>query len=190
LAEAEDEGAFRGNLIFDDSNAEICSVAILTGQARYSLSPKIIEVKYALLVTASGARIELTMTNQDDIMRGNRDWKSVTGKPKCIAIDGQSALIWPTPTEAGTLSLDVYRRPQYELESTDDEPEIPEHHHKHLIHWVEYRCYSNKDSEKYDPERAKVAEDLFTRRFGVRRDANVIRKQREKSSHSIRYGGL
>ena len=66
------------------------------------------------------------------------------------------------------------------------EPEIHQAHHEHLIQWALHRAFSVPDSELFDPDRARLAEEEFTAYFGPLPDSDMRRKTREDVQHYVR----
>lgn len=190
--EAEREAAIRASLLFDDTSAFL-SIPVIAGTHTYSLDPRIHAIEnVSLQLTAGGRPTELDLVGMDEI-RSRCDWKTKTGRPThAIHIDRLHLRIWPTPSTyyAGTLALEVYRHPYVEMDQPDDEPEIPAEHHLGLVDWLLWRTFSQKDGEQYDPGRANDALARFEERFGERDSADVMRRKRERSRVTTRYGGL
>ena len=84
-----------------------------------------------------------------------------------------------------TLQMEVYRLPMLSL-SDSDTPEIHEAHHEHLIQWALHKAFSVPDADAFDPTRAKMAEDAFTRYFGLQPDSDMRRATRQDVQHYIR----
>lgn len=179
-SEAETEAAIRADLLYDDSTAFITTIAVVAGQHTYTLHESVHRVDAAHLTLASGGRArELDLTGMD-ALREEYDWADREGRP-CKLVHGQgTARLWPTPTQAGTLQLAVYRKPLYPIEDLQDEPEIAEEHHLGLIDWMLYRAYGTKDGEAGDDTRSSLALAEFEARFGERDNADVQRRHRER----------
>lgn len=182
LTEAEQEACQRSHPIFDYDTAEVVEYAIAAEQSSVALDPRVLRVDHAAFTPANalrGCRMELTGI---DAIRDMQDGRTViSSRPSHAAHSGRSTLtLYPAPSGAGTLRLDVYRLPLYDIEDSFDEPEIPAELHMGLVDWVLYRVYSIKDSELYDLDRAAIALRDFTERFGERRNADAMRRHRER----------
>lgn len=66
-----------------------------------------------------------------------------------------------TPTEDQTLNLIVHRLPLDPLTALGQEPEIDEHHHRHLVKWALHLAHLKADAETYDRGRS----DQYARDF-------------------------
>lgn len=88
--------------------------------------------------------------------------------------------------DGDVLHLECYRLPLAALEDESDEPEIHAAHHEHLIEWALFKAYSVPDADAFDPTRAKMAEDAFTRYFGLQPDSDMRRATRQDFQHYVR----
>jgi hypothetical protein len=136
----------------------------------------------------------------------DRDWSTLIGTPKYF-IDPQEKYLTLVriPQMDAPIHLSIYRRPLVPMSiamyDTDDDgmlvdptvldndiqqPEIALQHHVKLITWMEYLCYSRRDSDAQDDKKAQEKSDLFDSYFGIRPDANVRRMQRARRSNAVR----
>ncbi len=182
LTEAEQEACQRAHPIFDYDTDEVVEYAIAANQSSVTLDPRVLRVDHATFTpdgALRGCRIELTGI---DAIRDMQDGRTViASRPTHAAHSGRSTLtMYPAPSVAGTLRLDVYRLPLYDIETDSDEPEIPAELHMGLVDWVLYRVYDTPDMELTDPQRAQRALADFTVRFGERRTGDAQRRHRER----------
>jgi len=180
LSEGEREACLRGAPIFDTVTADVVLYAVAADQATVTLNSLVLRVDHAQFESESGGRArKLCLTGMDEI-RARCPVSSAT-RPDYACHESRTSLrLYPAPTVAGTLTLDVYRLPLLDIEDDTDEPEIPLELHDGLVDWVLYRLYSTKDSELYDLDRAAIALRDFTERFGERRNADAMRRHRER----------
>lgn len=184
LSEGEREACMREVALFDCDTAETCSYAVAADAASVTLDARVLRVDHAAF-TPTGAtqscRVELTGIDAIREARETRGGTVVASRPSLAAHSAKRTLtLHPAPSAGGTLRLDVYRLPLYDIEDGSDEPEIPDEHHLGLVDWVLYRVYSTKDGELEDPPRAAQALADFTARFGQRRNADAQRRHRER----------
>lgn len=182
LTEAEQEACQRSHPIFDCDTAEVVEYAVAANQSSIALDPRVWRVDHATFTpdgALRGCRMELTGI---DAIRDMQDGRTViASRPTHAAHSGRSTLtLFPAPSVAGTLRLDVYRLPLYDIETESDEPEIPAELHMGLVDWVLYRVYDTPDMELTDPQRAQRALADFTMRFGERRTGDAQRRHRER----------
>jgi hypothetical protein len=120
LNEAEREAAIRRHLIYDDSTADVCSIAVTSASATYPLNATVIEVMHARLVDAA------SLTNDLMIIQGRQwleeirpDWRGESaGLPLVLVHDDSSIRLIPAPSASYTLALEVHRLPLSDMALT------------------------------------------------------------------------
>lgn len=181
INEAEAEACIRAKLIYDTE-----TLAIQDGTSAYMLKARVIDVLSAYLTDADGIKRPLAVKGRQDA-QDEFCWPDIpTQRPTAIVPEEDRVELFGTPDAAYTATLGIYREPKNPMVADDDEPEIHARHHAYLVDWVEYRAYSIMDTETFDIGRSERGEANFTRRFGVRRDANVMRKHRDKTVNKTR----
>ncbi len=183
LNEAVQEACERSKLIEDRSTQAICTIPTVQGVATYNLHPSVFEVKR---ITYAGRPLDETSIEAMD--QESCNWEARQGQPRRFIFEQASGALparirlVAIPTEAGTLSLTVYRGALKPLSADlgNGKPEIPERFHKHLLHWMYRSAKLKVDSETLDRTKAQEHEMDFERQFGARPDANVQRKQRDQ----------
>lgn len=210
LSEAEREAAIRGRLLFEYVNPDLCEITIVPGQARYALDPRWFAIEaVALDRTQNNPGSDVvslqpvnTLQSQLAYRRGPSSapipnlpwWFYKNGcRLETFSVDGSTITVGPTPDDTygasiqpGVLRLAGYRMPLFDIESNDDEPEIPAVHHDGLVQWMLYKFFSQKDEEFKDDKRAALAFNLFEARFGPRPTAVEMRKQAERRRWTTR----
>lgn len=185
LNEAVMEACIRAKLIEDRLTDDCCLLSLEDGAGSYSLHASVIAVKR---VTLAGRALEETSVEKED----ERDtfWENRTANaPLRWMMDGDSRIRFvPVPLVATDVRLTVYRTPLQPMAADGDEPEVPAIYHKRLLPWAYFRALSKKDSEAYDQQEADRSEAAFTASFGIRPDANVVRKQRDRRPPVVRMG--
>ena len=175
LDEAQEEAAIRKSLLHESVNPAICQIAVLAGVRTYPLHPSVTLVDYAQFVATGSTRIvELTATDRLTLDKTRPGWRAETDEP-CQYIQNDATIEFNClPREAGLLTIEALRAPLLSL-ADSDAPEIGRAHHRHLVQWALHRCYSRPDAEVHDPKRAALALAEFTRYFGIRPDADLLR---------------
>lgn len=184
LNSAIDEVCERALLLEDRSTPAVTQITLIAGQADYVLHAATIKVKR---ITYAGKAI--TETSVEALDSENPKWEALTGNPTQYVLTGTTGLrLVPTPTTASVavtnkIYLTVYRT-QLKLfteDSSDEEaPEIPAIYHLRMMNWI-YRCALLKtDAETFNKSKALEYEAIFEGDFGLRPDANVQRKRRDK----------
>lgn len=180
LNEAVNEACERARLIEDSATPAVCTLALIPGQSSYELHKSVIDVRR---VTFNGKRLGLSSIEAED--ENDLTWETRKGsEPLRVIVSGTNRIrVVPEPTEAVSLGLTVYRTPLKALSADNDSasPEIPDIYHPRLKDWA-YRCaYLKQDAEAFDKSAADDFEARFERSFGVRPDANVARKRRDRA---------
>ena len=176
LNDAENEAADRARLILDASTAATCQIAAVAGTATYSLHQTILDVRRAKI----GDSNPLLKTSVEELDMEWPEWESAKGEPTCY-VDAEGVIrLVPEPTENGVLSLSVHRLPLESMVLGADAPEIHARYHTRLIDWALRCAYLKRDSDTHNSEMAEHYELAFNLSFGIKPDANVQRKQRDK----------
>lgn len=195
FSEAEREAAIRAKLLRDASTAQCCVYPLLTGQAVYSLHPKVWDIDpHSVTMTRpnenpqyANRRFRVCLAQlhvepyimADQLRTGWGDEFFLYDEASGDGTRGIHLMLNRRPAEdGGALHLSVYRLPLFDLESQSDEPEIAQQHHLGLVNWVAFRAYSTRDMEGSAKDRAADHLALFVNQFGERPDANVLRKRR------------
>lgn len=191
LNEAEEEAALRANLLFDATTSEICDIAVTAGTSLYALDPRVFVIERAsFLATGEDAEnaIVLDLRDRLSVDRTRPSWRTTEMEPVELIVDETKVQLACLPASSGTLSLEVYRAPLEPMALGDGDvyPEIAPLHHRHLVEWAKYRAFSRPDAEVFDPKRAETAEANFTKKFGLRPDADMRRAAYEDQQHRTR----
>ena len=191
LNEAEEEAALRANLLFDATTSEICDIAVTAGTSLYALDPRVFVIERAsFLATGEDAEnaIVLDLRDRLSVDRTRPSWRTTEMEPVELIVDEAKVQLACLPASSGTLSLEVYRAPLAPMVLGDDpvSPEIAPLHHRHLVEWAKHRAFSRPDTEVFDPKRAETAEANFTKKFGLRPDADMRRAAYEDQQHRTR----
>lgn len=189
LNEAEREAAERALLIEDDRTPSVVEIALRANIGEYDLHESVLSILRAKI---DGQAKPLTLTTRAKLDTQVKDWEDEAGTPECFIDDEARIVIYPIPSAVGVLRLRVKRLPIDPLDRQEMTrgPEIHERHHYRMIDWALRCAYLKPDADTFDQKRADTYEAEFTRSFGVRLDADTQRKQREKKSNRIKYGGL
>ena len=169
INEAEREAARRSRLILDKSTVSVTDISVVSGTSTYSLDSRVWGILRAKLDSEPRPLIKKPRQYFDSI----NNWESVTGTPIAYFRDRYTITLYPEPVAADTLSLDVIRLPLADMDTADDEPEIPSHLHYQLIYWAAHLAFLKHDAETFDERAAMRNADLFARHFGPPISANT-----------------
>lgn len=183
LTEAQIQACVRGRLLHEDTRPEVCRITLAAGQASYPLHPKLFEITHLQIRPVVGEPRRLELKSVEWLNEEMPDWRNDTNPPR-FAIQRDTSLRIVGRIEAGDMAeLEGYRLPMKDLTDESSKPEIHEAHHEHLIDWALHKAFSEPDAETIDPQRAKDAEQEFTRYFGHMPDADLRRATRQDVQH-------
>lgn len=187
LNDAVKEACIRGRLLCESQNSDVCKIKVNAGRSNYDLHNSLYELTRIWFEPAdgkTGSFISITSTENLD-RTYYRDWKSMSEFPRFLIQDDTTIRLVPCPNIDGELQLEGYRVPLVDLDCLDDEPEINNLHHVHLIQWALAQAFSVPDAEFFDANRAAMAEQAFTDYFGQRPDSDLRRITREDVPHHV-----
>lgn len=181
LREAEKQACTRGNLLFDNTTAEVCSIALSNGVQSYVLSSKLTQITD---VFWNGNRLtHKAYENMDEVFPTWRvaDSSGMQNKELFYVIQGRNISIAPIPNAAdallGALKIEGYRLPISDVATS---PEILEEFHHDLVYYALYKAYSKNDSDTKAEIKAKQYLDYFDMIFGPEVTARVRQHQFEQ----------
>jgi hypothetical protein len=185
LNDAINEACERALLIEDRTTPDVCSIALQAGVPDYLLHDSVLSVKRAVF---RGCPLQETSVERLDGSWSN--WEARQGQPREFIFSDRTGLrLVPTPNADEELALTVYRLPLEQLSEDIEsgEPEISAKYHMRLLPWV-YRCaYLKTDADTFDKGAADRYEAIFNGSFGLRVDANVQRKQRDRRPAVVKF---
>jgi len=199
LVDAQDMFVRNIGGITDVSTPKIVNVTVAPGAPLASLSPYILRIRSAKLITA---RRPLKLMSEADVSQtstsdygfkftsylDDEDTGDVVGA--VLGVE-KNKIRWfkvpPSTVDSDTCRLHVYRLPYPRIESTDGCLEIDERHHMHLLTWMKHLAYSKEDAETYDKNLAESNQQEF--------DAYCEKASKEEERQRfkprvVQYGGL
>jgi len=188
LNDAQRQACIRGRLIREDENKAVCLISMQEGKQTYKLHPKVYEIINLRFVGASRAR-PAVIVSREWLDNERPSWRDDNYPPELVIQDDTTIRIVGSAVVGEVLQLECYRLPLEDMVQGDDEPEIHEAHHEHLVQWALHKAFSVVDADGFDARRSAQAEDEFTRYFGLMPDADLRRKTREDVIHH-NYGYL
>ena len=185
LNDAQEEAAIRARLIHESDSAGLCEIKTTAGKAVYKLKPQMYEITHASWdEDGTHSYCLLSLTSTEALDKNDRHWRTRPASiPHSVIQTDRSVRIVPAPKGDGTLVIEAYRLPKSLMESQDDEPEINQAHHRHLVSWALYKAFSVPDAEMFDPDRAQIAAAEFARYFGIQTDSDLRRTTRHDVQH-------
>jgi len=156
----------------DATSADTCSVTVIAAEKFVDLSPLIVEIRRAKLLSQSRTmRItsldkidEALSTNDYGISGGSASWDALTGTPRLLVtnIEQDKGRLIPIPTVADTLELMVYRLPLNDITSASTELEILDvRFQRYLLMGMKALAYDTHDSDLRNEELAVAYSNKF-----------------------------
>lgn len=183
LSDAQAQACIRGRLLHADESDAMCNIALQPGTQTYKLHRALYELVSVRIKPTIGPSRPLKLVTREWLNAELPDWRD-SERPVFWAIQGENSLrLVGTIVPGEKLWIEGYRLPLRDLEDESDEPEIHRASHEHLLHWALHKAYSVPDADAFDPTRAKMAEDAFTRYFGLQPDSDMRRATRQDVPH-------
>ena len=184
LNDAEEQACVRGRLLREDALPEMCRIVLEAGKSTYKLHQKLYEISHLRVLPQNGGRSRhLLIKTREWLDAEMPDWRD-SNRPAMFAIqDDISLRVVGKVDDGDVLALECYRLPLKPMEADNSKPEIHIAHHDHLIDWALHRAFSVPDAETFDPNRAALAEQAFTRYFGPLPDSDMRRITRHDQQH-------
>lgn len=170
-----------------DSTSSITSITVVPGTEWYAISPRILKIRKATVVS-TGVPLHIDTPETADA-RGIRFRPGSAGWPKALVqgLEDGKLRLYPVPVLADTIALSVLRMPMQAITAPESEIEAPEQHHEHLLLWMKALAYRKQDSETVDKNRAADFDAQFEN-YCAQVFAELSRQRR--SAGPVVYGGL
>jgi hypothetical protein len=173
--------------IADASTAAVTQLAAVPGSDWLPLHPSVRRVRTAI---RGDTGLELDVIRQEDMPKRGWLFNGAQGPVKALVIGQEAHKVraYPVSNETVTLQLTVYRLPLVRItDDGDQEFEVDQEHHRHLMLWMKHLAYSKQDAEAFDRKKA----DEFEGRFYAYCE-QVKQEERRKAFKVgvVQYGGL
>ena len=186
LSEAQREACLRGGLLKDASTASICEISVVAGTTTYSVSPLVVKIDRAMLLSESGILARVDIFDHEEMDRSFPEWRTTADTPNGCILEGNTLTLNRIPIEDATVKLEVFRLPLANISSTV-QPEIPSIHHDELINWPLYRAHQIEDDDEERPVgRWQKYYARFEAYFGRKPSADLKRKQSTNTPHRVK----
>ena len=171
--------------IADASTPVVTTLEVEEGTTWLDLDPTLLRIRTA--TKSDGCDLEIV--NHEDLLKRGWRFNGVPGAIRALVIglEANRARVYPDASLADTISLSVFRLPLDAIEDRNDELEIDEQHHRHLLLWGKSLAYGVQDAETYD--KTKKAEF----RVEFRSYCDQAKAEQGRAKHKTRivaYGGL
>lgn len=164
-------------IVYDEIEADFAA-----GERDLPLSESILDIVEASIVTPRERELEVVAPGVIP-----RSCLPRAGYPRYLIADvvkGQMRIV-PTPAEAGSLVLSVVRKPLREVNKGSNIPDVPSDYRPHLLHYMRFIAYMDKDGELYDPDKAMASRALFDNECQSVYEAGL--RRRSAASRPIRF---
>jgi hypothetical protein len=167
-------------------DARSFTITIVPNVEWYDISPKILKLRTAR-VASSGAVI--AVVNQERAAQAGVRFDGRIGPVRHLVAGAEKNALRANPvprtdSPEGLVNLEVFRLP--ETVGEDEELEIDEQHHLHLLLWVKHLAYGNQDIDVFDRRKSDDFEGKF-RAYCARAKAEQVRARRQTGA--VQYGG-
>lgn len=178
-----------------DASSAVTQLSVTAGSEWVSVSPLILKLRAAHRV-ADGYDLEILNFEDLQARSASEDYgcrlgyrlTNTTGPVQALVVgmEANRLRLVDIPDSNQTISLLVYRLPIEPIDGSDQEFEIDEQHHRHLLHWMKYLAHQKQDAETYDRGRAEAFRNEF---LAYCDQAKAEREKREHKYRAISYGG-
>jgi len=188
LNDAQRQACVRGRLLREDELDAVCLLPLIPAKKTYKLHPALYEIINIRMLRGTDRPKERAIASREWLDDKRPNWREETGDSCYVVQDDTTIRIVGDIQTGDALRIECYRLPIAPMEDGDDEPEIHQSHHEHLIQWALHKAFSIPDADSLDTNRSDRAEDVFTRYFGRLPDSDMRRVTRhDEVQHNDRY---
>lgn len=157
LAEGQDKFCADTGYFVDKSTASICQFDSVADTDTYALSDRIISVLEVWQGTTKLGKFNQVDKDPDGGVATATEFPTNSQEPYAWQTDEETGRIrlYPTPIEAKTYTLRVWRYPVEWLADTQAEPEIPVQFHRACVEWASFLALNDHDFEIQDDVKAR-----------------------------------
>lgn len=196
VIDAQDTFVRRMGGFSDYSTAALTDVALVADTPTSVISPYILRIRSAKLLTALRA---IAVINEADISRfsisdygfQSQEYMNDDDTGEVVAailgVEENKVRWWRVPDTADTMRMHIYRLPYPRISVQEDDLEIEEQHHFHLIKWMKHLAYSKPDAEIYDKNLAALNKTLFEEYCDT---AKAEKERKVFKPRIVHYGGI
>ena len=169
----------------DATTTAVTQLAIASGASYVPTHKSILKLRS---VTRQDTGEPIEVVNFEDLATRGWRYDGTSGPIKALVIgeEEHKARTYPVANANVVLKLLVFRMPLTTIES-DDDLEIFEEHHRHLLHWVKCLAYSKQDSETTDKNKAIEFEGRF---LSYCAQAQLETRRKAHKHRTVEYGGI
>jgi hypothetical protein len=185
-----------------DASSSITRTNVVIGAKFSTISPKILKIRHAELVSNSRELTILNFEDRENWGSGRDDYGNIfTGlvstawasdnlpgpvRAIVVGMERNKIRLIQVPDATDVVQMIVYRLPLGNLTDNCD-PEIDEQHHRHLLYWAKYLAYGKQDAETIDKTKSADFQGKF---YAYCDQAKAERERREHKYRTVQYGGI
>lgn len=189
IDEAERQAAENSSLIFDRTSS-ICAIPVAVDNSLYRFDDRIIRIDRIDFIDADNVRTNLINHSRESAERDLPGWRDEKVSVNlAVFVEDNSIELAGISDRVGSLALEVIRYPMYSA-TAQGSFEISGRNHEHLMDWVKYRAYNNRDADVYAPELARDYRRKFEIRFGHMKKADTWRYSQKDEVPRTTYNGI
>lgn len=173
--------------IEDSSTVAITRLDIQAGVEWYATDKRILKVRKAF-DTATGRELPIVNMEKAGAEGVRFDGRAAPIKALVTGLEKNKLRAWPSPSEAATVDLSVFRLPLRAItDDGDQELEVDEQHHLGLLMWMKFRAYGKEDAETFNRRKADEYEQRF---YTYCAEARKEQERARRNTGTVAYGGL
>lgn len=172
--------------IEDSSTTDICRKTVAAGDEWLPVSPKVLKVRGVFNAT-TGRKYDVVPSEVATEFGIYFDGRQGPIRKFVSGLERNKLRAWPVATEDTDIELRVFRLPLVTLNSTEQEFEIDEQHHRALLMWMKYLAYGVEDADVFNRRKSDDYEQAF-RAYCSK--ARVEQVRARHSAGTVSYGGI
>jgi hypothetical protein len=189
IDEAERQAAENSSLIFDRTSS-ICTIPVAVDNSLYRFDDRIIRIDRIDFIDEDNARTNLINHSRESAERDLPGWRDEKVSDNlAVFVEDNSVELAGISDRVGSLALEVIRYPMYSA-TAQGSFEISGRNHSHLMDWVKYLAYNNRDADIYAPDLAMDYRRKFELRFGFMKNADTWRYSQKDEVPRTTYNGI
>lgn len=172
--------------IQDATTADVVDIEVDDTTDWVTLHPTIRRIRSARRLD-TGRPIEI-INDEDMLTRGwFFDGRRTSVRALVIGAEEGKARVYPASNETFVIKLNVFRMPLTSITDEDQDFEIAEEHHRHLLLWARHLAYLKQDAETFDRLKADEYEGK-ARAYWAR--VKLEEQRKAFKPRTVAYGGI
>ncbi|MBS0453962.1 MAG: hypothetical protein JSS14_21890 [Proteobacteria bacterium] len=169
----------------DATTPAVTQLAVAPGNSYQAVHKAILKIR-GVSRADDGRPVEVV--NYEDLAAKCMRYDGNTGRVRALVIgeENHKARTWPVSNETVTLNLLVFRLPLVKVED-DQEMEVDEVHHLHLLDWSKRMAYLKEDADTFNKTKAAEHEQRF---LGYCAEVKEEERRKAHKPRTVAYGGI